>query len=259
MVRKPPFSLSRALPRMSWNKYNLYNIAKNRANPPELSNKTLFQQKWLSKRLTRAYHGDELSERQFTKLFKSKLPTVTGITVEGGANTPVASLAVAELERRLDFIVFRCHFAPSVYAARQLCTHGKVMVNGKKMSYPSHLVRDGDIITVQPSAISMLARPNQQPGASTEEVKSESEQNTDANSTSLKSRKDGWDVEHEFKYKPYSQPFMFIPDYLEVDYKACSAVFLRSPVARPGRTEIPTPFPSEIHALAHEFYARNRK
>lgn len=112
---------------MSWNKYNLYNIATKVYR--DMNNKTLFQQKWIAKRETRAYHGEELTERQFkNKFFNPKLPTVNAQN-----HPPVPVLNYAELERRLDFVVFRSNFCPSIYAARQLCTHGKVKVNGKKV------------------------------------------------------------------------------------------------------------------------------
>lgn len=116
---------------MSWNKYNLYNLATKKLRP--LANLTLFQQKWIAKRETRAYHGDEITERQFkAKFFNAKLPTVNNGSSEH-PHPPVQVLTYAELERRLDFIVFRSNFCPSIYAARQLCVHGKVKVNGKKV------------------------------------------------------------------------------------------------------------------------------
>ncbi|CEP12175.1 hypothetical protein [Parasitella parasitica] len=222
-MRKPIYSLSRKLGRMSWNKYNLYNIAhKELVN---FNNKTLFQQKWIAKRETRAYHGDEVTERQFkSKYFDPKLPTVHSAADGGQAHPPVAVLSFAELERRLDFVVFRSNFCPSIYAARQLCVHGKVLVNGKKLAYPSHKLKDGDIVTVDPQAIQFL--------------KGEKGQ------------------ELEFTPKPFSQPFLFVPEYLEVNYNTCQTVFLRSPISRPGRTEIPSPFPPEFHSLAYEYYAR---
>ncbi|KAI9012078.1 hypothetical protein CLU79DRAFT_709577 [Phycomyces nitens] len=209
---------------MSWNKYNLFNIAQKEL--PYLTTKTLFQQKWLAKRETRAYHGDEVTERQFkSKFFDAKLPTIN-VASQTVPHAPVAVLTFAELERRLDFVVFRSNFCPSVYAARQLCVHGKVKVNGKKLAFPSHKLKDGDVITVDPHAIQML----------------KGEKGT----------------ELSFEPKPFSQPFLFVPEYLEVNYNTCQTVFLRSPISRPGRSEIPSPFPPELHSLAYEYYARNK-
>jgi len=67
--------------------------------------------------------------------------------------------------------------------------------------------------------------------------------------------------------KPYSTPwrprdymsaFAFVPRYLEVHHKICSAVYLRHPVARPSLAEVPTPFPGEINGLAFNWYLRRR-
>ena len=67
--------------------------------------------------------------------------------------------------------------------------------------------------------------------------------------------------------KPYATPwkprdfmsaFAFIPRYLEVNQKICSAVYLRHPVARPGLAEVPTPFHGETMALAFNWYLRRR-
>ncbi|KAF9294495.1 hypothetical protein BKA57DRAFT_450785 [Linnemannia elongata] len=242
MVRNstiPVYSLRRQMLRMSWNKYNLFNTTQ-RARVPNDANKTLYQQKWASKKDTRSYHGDQITERQWQSMFKTRLPTAN--TKVGGVepHPPVFSLTFAEMERRLDFIVFRSNFAPSIYAARQLVGHGKVTVNGKPMPYPSHRVTDGDIIQVEPTSVSTLKKAAPKEG--------EEEAGSAVSKAPM-----------EFVPKPFSQPFLFVPDYLEVNYNTCSTCFLRSPISRPGKTEIPSPFPPQMHALAYEFYARNRK
>ena len=58
--------------------------------------------------------------------------------------------------------------------------------------------------------------------------------------------------------REYMSPFAFVPSYLEVHQKVCSAVYLRHPVARPGLAEVPTPFQSETLGLAHNWYLRRR-
>jgi len=67
--------------------------------------------------------------------------------------------------------------------------------------------------------------------------------------------------------KPYATPwtprewmsaFAFVPRYLEVHQKICSAVYLRHPVARPGLAEVPTPYGHEVNSLAHNWYLRRR-
>ncbi|KAK4193851.1 putative rRNA binding protein [Podospora australis] len=61
-----------------------------------------------------------------------------------------------------------------------------------------------------------------------------------------------------WKPRPYMAPFAFIPRYLEVNQNICAAVYLRHPVARPGRSEVPSPFPHVIGQLAFNWYLRRR-
>lgn len=67
--------------------------------------------------------------------------------------------------------------------------------------------------------------------------------------------------------KPYATPwrpreymsaFAFVPRYLEVHHRICSAVYLRHPVARPGSAEVPTPYGIETNTLAFNWYLRRR-
>ena len=53
----------------------------------------------------------------------------------------------------------------------------------------------------------------------------------------------------------WSAPWMFLPDYLEVDYQTASAVFLRSPLPQPDRVEIPSPYPPSIHQLGFAWWS----
>jgi len=47
---------------------------------------------------------------------------------------PVGSLMFSEVERRIDVFIFRCCFAQSVYEARRLVIHGRVLLNGELVS-----------------------------------------------------------------------------------------------------------------------------
>ena len=80
-----------------------------------------------------------LSERQFTRLMvaakRSKMPS----------GRKLGEL----LERRLDNVVFRAGFAPTVPAARQLVNHGHFKVNGRKVDIASFSVSAGDEIEVR--------------------------------------------------------------------------------------------------------------
>ncbi|WP_437640094.1 30S ribosomal protein S4 [Sorangium sp. So ce854] len=53
------------------------------------------------------------------------------------------------LERRLDNVVFRAGFARTIPAARQLVTHGHVLIDGKRVDIPSYRVRAGETVSVR--------------------------------------------------------------------------------------------------------------
>lgn len=79
-----------------------------------------------------------VSEKQFRRLFKEAARR-DGNT---GANL------ILLIERRLDNAVYRMGFATTRRNARQLVTHGHILVNGKKLDIPSYQVRVGDKIEV---------------------------------------------------------------------------------------------------------------
>ncbi|KAJ4400904.1 hypothetical protein N0V85_005638 [Neurospora sp. IMI 360204] len=54
----------------------------------------------------------------------------------------------------------------------------------------------------------------------------------------------------------YMSAFAFVPRYLEVNQNICAAVYLRHPVARPGESEVPSPFSPTINQLAFNWYLR---
>lgn len=119
---------------MSWNKYNLYNLAKFRPHvihDTSLRNKKLYAQQIASKRVTRKYHGQSLPERVFKKqLYSPKFNVVAG--GEGNKRLLWGGLYQG-IERRLDTVIFRSLFATSVQQAKQMVIHGHVEVNGKKV------------------------------------------------------------------------------------------------------------------------------
>src|SRR5690242_14139171 len=75
-------------------------------------------------------------EKQFSNLVKD-VQKMKGDTSEA---------IIAQLERRLDNIVYRLGFAKSRFMARQFVSHGHVLVNGKKLTIASYTVREGDVI-----------------------------------------------------------------------------------------------------------------
>lgn len=142
--------------RQTWNKYNLYNIS--RMQTPTAYDKTFFQQKWKAKALTRAYHGEQIKEKHWERMFRRSIPAVVpmdheylakhdGSELAAGrgsgldeaekgrspAKTPYMQMTFHPTERRLDTAIFRALFASSARQARQFVTHGFVKVNGKKV------------------------------------------------------------------------------------------------------------------------------
>ncbi len=95
------------------------------------------------KQKVKRFYG--MMENQF-KLFFVKAERMKGIT---GDNLIIL------LERRLDNILYRMHFASSKNQARQLVSHGHIMVNSRKVNIPSYLVNEGDEIEVRESSKKM--------------------------------------------------------------------------------------------------------
>ena len=91
-----------------------------------------------AKQKLRFYYGD-LTERQFRNIYK-KASNIKGDT---------SQILIELLERRLDAIVYRMKFVPTIFAARQLVNHGHVKVNGKRVNIPSYTVKDGDEISLK--------------------------------------------------------------------------------------------------------------
>ena len=96
-----------------------------------------FKKQLLEKQKLRFNYG--LTERQLRKLFVE--------AKRDKASTPDKLLEF--LERRLDNVVFRAGFAPTIPAARQLVRHRHILVNGKRVDIPSFRVQVGDEITVK--------------------------------------------------------------------------------------------------------------
>jgi len=91
-----------------------------------------------AKQKLRGYYGN-ISEKQFHGIYKD----ATRMKGDSGANL------IGLLERRLDAVVFRAKFVPTVFAARQFINHGHIRVNGKRVNIPSYRLKVGDVIEVK--------------------------------------------------------------------------------------------------------------
>lgn len=84
-------------------------------------------------------------ERQFRKTFE-KANRKEGVT---------GQVLLQLLECRLDNVIYRLGFSPSRRGARQLVTHGHIMVNGQRVNIPSFSLNPGDRITIRPKSRNM--------------------------------------------------------------------------------------------------------
>ena len=97
-----------------------------------------------AKQKLKGYYGD-VTEKQFKGCYQeaSRMKGDTGQNLIG------------LLEQRLDMIVYRAKFAPTIFAARQLVSHGHIRVNGVKCNIASRQVKPGDEISLGAKAQEM--------------------------------------------------------------------------------------------------------
>ena len=96
-------------------------------------------------------YGLQLREKQKTKRIYGMLEGQFEVFFERASRAPGATgeKLVELLERRLDNVVYRLHWASSRNEARQIVFHGSVFVNGRRVNIPSFLVRTGDKIELR--------------------------------------------------------------------------------------------------------------
>ena len=91
-----------------------------------------------AKQKLKGYYGS-ITEKSFRRLYSE------AVRLKGDTSENLIGL----LERRLDAVVYRMKFVPTVFAARQFVNHGHVTVNGKKVNIGSYQVKTGDVIEVR--------------------------------------------------------------------------------------------------------------
>ncbi len=92
----------------------------------------------MAKQKLKGYYGS-ITEKQFRRYYHEATKR-KGDTSEN---------LIGLLERRLDAVIYRMKFVPTVFAARQFVNHGHIRVNGKRVNIPSYLVKEGDVIEVK--------------------------------------------------------------------------------------------------------------
>ena len=94
-----------------------------------------------AKQKLRGYYGN-VSERQFRGIY-TEARRLKGDT---GAHM------IGLLERRLDALVYRAKFVPTVFAARQFISHGHISVNGRRVTIPSYRLKLNEVVEVREKA-----------------------------------------------------------------------------------------------------------
>jgi small subunit ribosomal protein S4 len=151
-----------------------------------------------AKQKLKGYYGN-ITEKQFSRTYQEASRR------KGNSSENLIAL----LESRLDAIVFRAKFTPTVFSARQFVNHGHVLVNGKRVNIASYRVKPGDVVSVRERSRNMALV---------------------LEALQLAERD--------------------IPDYIEVDPKAMTAKFIRTPEL----AEVPYAVKMEPN-LVVEFYA----
>ena len=91
-----------------------------------------------AKQKLKGYYGS-ITEKAFRRLY----------TEAARVKQDTGEALIGLLERRLDAVVYRAKFVPTIFAARQFVNHGHVLVNGQRVNIPSYRVKEGDVIEVR--------------------------------------------------------------------------------------------------------------
>lgn len=121
--QKSPFNIRQSAPGMH---------GARRAKPTDYGIQLFAKQK------LKGYYGN-IGEKKFRSYYKE----ATSLKGDTGQNL------IGLLERRLDAVIYRAKFVPTVFAARQFVNHGHITVNGKPVNIPSYRVKDGDVVQVK--------------------------------------------------------------------------------------------------------------
>jgi len=91
-----------------------------------------------AKQKLKGYYGN-ITEKQFVRIYADAAKR------KGNTSENLISL----LESRLDAVVYRAKFVPTIFASRQFVNHGHVLVNGKRVNIASYRVKPGDVVEVR--------------------------------------------------------------------------------------------------------------
>ncbi|MDQ5951437.1 MAG: small subunit ribosomal protein [Patescibacteria group bacterium] len=100
-------------------------------------------------------YGTQLQEKQKIKFIYGITETYLRKVYDKASRSTLATgeLMMSLLERRLDNVVYRLGWANTRAAARQLVSHGHLMINGRKMDIPSYVVSVADVVTLNGKSV----------------------------------------------------------------------------------------------------------
>lgn len=174
MRRLHKYCLKRIQPKLSWNPRNCYNLS--RFQPLNERNLNIFQIEWKSKTLCRLFFNGDVTNTTFKRTYEQ-------------FNRDMLQ-TLGQMEHRVDNVVFRSMFASSVFAARKLVSEGKVLVNGRRVTFPDQRLKVGDVLQIDPK-----------------------------HADKVRSLAD----------HPFIRLWSFIPSYLEVSFSSLSSSLIRAP------------------------------
>ena len=125
--------------------FNTRNYQPGQHGQSRKSKPTDYGMQLIAKQKLKSYYGN-INERQFRNIYRKAIKK-RGDTTEN---------LVAFLETRLDTVIYRAKFAPTVFSARQLINHGHFKVNKKKVNVSSYLVKEEDLIEVKDKSKSLI-------------------------------------------------------------------------------------------------------
>ena len=125
--------------------FNTRNYKPGQHGQSRKSKPTDYGMQLIAKQKLKSYYGN-INERQFRNIYRKAIKK-RGDTTEN---------LVALLETRLDTVIYRAKFAPTVFSARQLINHGHFKVNKKKVNVSSYLVKEEDLIEVKDKSKSLI-------------------------------------------------------------------------------------------------------
>jgi small subunit ribosomal protein S4 len=103
-----------------------------------------FGMQLMAKQKLKGYYGD-ITEKQFLRVYE-EAARLKGNTAEN---------LIGLLESRLDAVVYRAKFVPTIFAARQFVNHGHVLVNGRRCNIGSVRLKPGDVVQIREKSRNM--------------------------------------------------------------------------------------------------------